>query len=66
MKTKLKTPRYKILIDHITGLEILDRELNQRFFRNPNDILFNNEYKEYSSEDIARIAFICGQMSGSS
>jgi hypothetical protein len=61
-----KTPRYKILIDHITKLEILDRESNQRFLKHPNDILFNDEYKEYSIEDVARIGFICGQMSGCS
>lgn len=59
----IKTPRYKILIDHVTSLEILDTQSNERLIKCPNDILFNNEYKDYSIEDIARIGFICGQMS---
>lgn len=58
------TPRYKILIDHVTSLEILDTQLNERIIKCPNVILFNNEYKDYSIEDAARIGFICGQMSG--
>lgn len=57
-----KKPRYKILIDHITELEIFDRELNKRFFKQANNILANEEYKDYSIEDVARIAFICGEM----
>jgi hypothetical protein len=61
MNNNLHSPRYKILIDHITELEVLDRDLNKRVFKKPHDILFSNEYKEYSSEDIIRIGFICGQ-----
>ena len=62
MNKNLHSPRYKILIDHITELEVLDRESNERLFKKPHDILFSNEYKEYSSEDIIRIGFICGQI----
>ena len=60
-----KLPRYKVLIDHVTSLEILDRESNQHVFKHPHDILFTDEYKDYSIEDAARVAFICGQICGS-
>lgn len=64
MNKQKNNPRYKILIDHITSLEILDTQSNERLIKCPNNILFNNEYKDYSIEDAARIGFICGQMSG--
>lgn len=57
-----KIPRYKILIDHITELEIFDRISKKRFFKKASDILSNNEYKDYSIDDAARIGFICGEM----
>jgi hypothetical protein len=60
-----KLPRYKVLIDHISSLEILDRESNQHVFKHPHEILYTDEYKDYSIEDAARIAFICGQICGS-
>lgn len=55
--------KYKILQDRITTLYVLNNETNEESIKNPMDILFSNDYKYYSKEDIARIGFICGQMS---
>lgn len=55
--------RYQVLIDHITHLEVLDKNTKNRHLKKPMDILYTNEYKEYSKEDIMRIGYICGQIS---
>lgn len=55
--------KYKIFQDNITTLYVYNKETNEKFIKNPSEILSSNEYKFYSKEDIARIGFICGQMS---
>jgi hypothetical protein len=53
---------FKILSDNIATLEILDIDSNRSFLKNPLDILFSDDYKKFSKEDVSRIGFICGQM----
>jgi hypothetical protein len=55
--------RFKIIKDNISTLEILDINTKQNFLKNPLDILFSDEYKKFSKNDVARIGYICGQMS---
>jgi hypothetical protein len=54
--------KYKIVKDHITTLHIINLETEEAFLKTPSDILFSNEYKYFSKEDIVRIGYICGQM----
>ena len=56
-------PRYRVVTDYVTHLEILDNKTGEFYLKNPMDILFSTEYKEYSHEDIIKIGFICGQIS---
>jgi hypothetical protein len=56
---------YKIICDNIVTLQIKDNE-GQVFLKKPTDILFTDEYKKFSKEDIAKIGYICGQMAHSS
>jgi hypothetical protein len=58
-----KNDRYKILKDNISTLHISDKKTNKEFLKKPTDILFSGEYKWYSKEDIAKIGYICGQLS---
>lgn len=55
--------KYKIIRDNISTLDVLDNETNMQSLKSPLEILFSDEYKYYSKEDIAKIGFICGQMS---
>ncbi|MBA2655852.1 MAG: hypothetical protein H0U70_02585 [Tatlockia sp.] len=55
--------KYKIVKDNITTLEILDLDTNKNFLINPLDIMFSDDYKNFSKKDIGHIAYICGQMS---
>lgn len=55
--------RYAVTQDNITTLQILDSETNEHVLMSPLDILFSEKYKRFSKEDIARIGYICGQMS---
>ncbi|MFA5960725.1 MAG: hypothetical protein WC785_09430 [Tatlockia sp.] len=59
----VKEEKYKIIKDNITTLQILDITTHIEFLKSPTDILFSNEYKYFSKEDISRIGYICGQMS---
>lgn len=54
--------KYKIVRDNITTLEIVDIDTKEVLIKTPFDILFTNEYKNFSKEDISRLGFICGQM----
>lgn len=54
--------RYKIIKDNITTLHVSDNKINKQLLKKPIDILFSGEYKLYSKEDIAKIGYICGQM----
>ena len=54
--------KYRVLQDNITTLNVLDTQTRDQILMNPLDILFSNDYKYFSKEDISRIAFICGQM----
>lgn len=54
--------KYKILRDNITSLSIVDLETKEESIKNAFDILFSEEYKSFSKEDIAKIGYICGQM----
>ncbi|KTC99391.1 hypothetical protein [Legionella erythra] len=56
--------RYTVVRDNISTLYILDNLTKESHLKNPIDILFSEEYKQYSKADIARIGYICGQMSG--
>ena len=55
--------RYKVIQDNITTLQILDTETNDHLLMSPLDILFSEKYQSFAKEDIARIGYICGQMS---
>ncbi|MCF6765995.1 hypothetical protein L3V82_09435 [Thiotrichales bacterium 19S3-7] len=55
--------RYQIIADNITSLCVVDTQTNKTFHKKPSDILYSEEYKLYSKEDIVKIAYICGQMS---
>lgn len=55
--------KYKVVQDNITTLQIFDSEANEHVLMNPLDILFSEQYRYFSKEDIARIGYICGQMS---
>ncbi|MGB6976451.1 MAG: hypothetical protein WBE18_03230 [Gammaproteobacteria bacterium] len=54
--------RYKITKDNIATLHVTDNKTNKQFLKKPIDILFSEEYKFYSKEDVAKIGYICGQM----
>ena len=62
-KAYAQQEKYKVVHDNITTLEVLDIDANQHALMNPLDILFSDQYKYFSKEDIVRIGFICGQMS---
>lgn len=55
--------RYQIIADNIINLQIRDTQTHQTFYKRPDEILFSDEYKFYSKEDLVKIAYICGQMS---
>ena len=55
--------KYRVLQDNITTLNVLNTQNQDQILMNPMDILFSNDYKYFSKEDIARIGFICGEMS---
>lgn len=57
------TDKYKIVKDNITTLEILDTQKNKNFLKNPLDIMFSEDYKNFSKKDVGHIGYICGQMS---
>jgi|HubBroStandDraft_6_1064221.scaffolds.fasta_scaffold576281_1 hypothetical protein len=59
----ISNEKYKIIKDHITTLHILDLGTKETFLKTPSDILFSDDYKYFSKEDVSRIAYICGQMS---
>lgn len=61
-ETYLIKDKYKIIADNITSLKVLDLESNHCFLKNPLDILFSDDYKNFSKEDVSRIGYICGQM----
>ncbi len=61
-ETYKKDNRYKIIKDHITTLHVLDNKTSEQLLKKPLDILFSDEYKLYSKEDVAKIGYICGQM----
>ncbi len=62
-KAYAQQERYTMIQDNITTLQILDAETNDHVLMSPLDILFSEKYKCFSKEDIARIGYICGQMS---
>ncbi len=55
--------RYTVVQDNITTLEVLDANTCERQLMNPLDIIFSDQYKSFSKDDVARIGYICGQMS---
>lgn len=57
-----QSDKYKIVSDNITTLRILDSDTRDEFLKTPDEILFTNDYKFFSKEDICRIGYICGQM----
>jgi hypothetical protein len=59
----MQQERYKVVQDNITTLQILDAEKNEHVLMSPLEILFSEQYKFFAKEDIARIGYICGQMS---
>lgn len=59
-----KSNRFEIIRDNITTLHILDHQTKSKLLKSPDDILFSGDYKFYSKYDIARIGYICGQMTG--
>lgn len=62
-KAYAQQEKYKVVQDNITTLQILDAETNDHLLMSPLDILFSDLYQRFSKEDIARIGYICGQMS---
>ncbi len=62
-EVRLQDEKYLILRDYITYLQVLNKETNQKIMMNPNDILFSDEYKNFSKKDIIKIGYICGQLS---
>lgn len=62
-KAYAQQERYRVIQDNITTLQIHDAKNNEQVLMNPLDILFSEQYKGFSKEDIARIGYICGQMS---
>lgn len=54
---------YRITQDNISSLYVENIDTNETSLRKPGDILFSEEYKKFSKEDIAKIGYICGQMS---
>lgn len=62
-KINVTQEKFKLLKDNISSLLVLDVKNKVECLRSPQEILFSNEYIHYSKEDIARIGFICGQMS---
>ena len=57
------TFRYKVIRDSISSLHVKDTQTKKVMLKRPADILFSEEYKLYPKEDIARIGYVCGQMS---
>lgn len=55
--------KYRIVEDHISTLYVEDIETKKYFLKAPLDILFSDDYKYFSKEDISRVAYICGQIS---
>ena len=55
--------RYRILKDQITSFQVEDTQTGEVFFRKPADIIFSKEYLLYSKEDIAKISYVCAQLS---
>ncbi len=62
-KAYAQQERYKVMQDNISTLQVLDNKTNESLLMGPLDILFSEQYKYFSKDDIARIGFICGQMS---
>lgn len=54
--------RFRLLADHLTHLEFLDKKKNQKLSMHPVEIVLNNLYKKFSLEDVLRLGFICGQL----
>ena len=61
-KAYTQQEKYRVLQDNITTLNVLDTQTIDQILMTPLDILFSNDYKYFSKEDIARIGYICGQM----
>ena len=61
-KAYTQQEKYRVLQDNITTLNVLDTQTSDQILMTPLDILFSNDYKYFSKEDIARIGYICGQM----
>jgi len=61
-KAYKENERYKIIKDNITTLHVCDNKTNNIFLKKPMEILFSGEYKLYTKDDIAKIGFICGQI----
>jgi len=55
--------RYKIIKDNISSLCVEDLKSGKTALKKPMDILFSNDYKKFSKDDVAKISYICGQMS---
>ena len=62
-KAYMQEEKYKVVQDNITTLQVFNAETNDHELMNPLDILFSEQYKYFAKEDIARIGYICGQMS---
>ncbi len=55
--------KFKVVKDNVSSLYVEDIKTGQLTMKSPMDILFSKAYQQYSQEDIARIGYICGQMS---
>lgn len=55
--------RYKIVNDNIKTLGILDKETHEINDYNPQDLLFSDKCRLFSKKDIAKIGYMCGQLS---
>lgn len=62
-KTFSQQEKYKVIQDNITTLDVLDIDTHEHRLMSPLDILFTEQYKFFSKEDILRIGYICGEMS---
>ena len=62
-KAYTQQERYTVIQDNISTLQVLDSKTNESVLMTPLDILFSDQYKHFSKNDIARIGYICGQMS---
>lgn len=58
-----KEPRFKIIHDNVTTLEILDEQTREVILMNPRELLFSEKSAFFSKSDIAKIGYMCGQMS---